>query len=105
MLLAVDSQAEAWVQPLLRDGGSAAAFGRALLQGGARPPVSVPDSGRQVCSCFDVREPQIAGVLDRCAGSIDTKLAQLQAELRCGTNCGSCLPELRRIVRLRERAA
>ena len=23
-------------------------------------------------------------------------LAEVQAKLRCGTNCGSCLPELRR---------
>jgi assimilatory nitrate reductase catalytic subunit len=23
----------------------------------------------------------------------------LQASLKCGTNCGSCLPELRRMVR------
>ncbi len=104
-LLAGDTQAEAWVQPLLRDGGSAAAFGRALLQGGARPPVAMPEQSRQVCSCFDVRETQIGAVLDRCTGGIDTKVAQLQAELRCGTNCGSCLPELRRIVRLREQAA
>lgn len=104
-LLAGDTQAEAWVQPLLRDGGSAAAFGRALLQGGARPPVAMPAQSRQVCSCFDVRETQIGAVLDRCTGGIDTKVAQLQAELRCGTNCGSCLPELRRIVRLREQAA
>lgn len=104
-LLAGDTQAEAWVRPLLQEGGSAAAFGRALLQGGARPPLAVPDRGAQVCNCFDVREAQIGAVLDRCDGSIDTKLAQVQAELRCGTNCGSCLPELRRIVRLRERAA
>jgi assimilatory nitrate reductase catalytic subunit len=104
-LLAGDTRAEAWVRPLLRDGGSAAAFGRALLQGGERPPAAVPERGKQVCSCFDVGEAQIAGVLDRVSGAPDAKLAQLQAELRCGTNCGSCLPELRRIVRLREQAA
>ncbi len=104
-LLAGDTRAEAWVRPLLRDGGSAAAFGRALLQGGERPPLAVPERGRQVCSCFDVGEAQIGAALDRCSGPIDARLAQVQAELRCGTNCGSCLPELRRIVRLRERAA
>ncbi|MBS0437122.1 MAG: molybdopterin-dependent oxidoreductase [Proteobacteria bacterium] len=104
-LLAGDTRAQAWVRPLLQGGGSAAAFGRALLQGGERAPVALPARGRQVCSCFDVGEAQIAGVLDRAAGTVDAKLAQLQAELRCGTNCGSCLPELRRIVRLRERAA
>ena len=43
--------------------------------------------------------------VERCSGATEAKLAQVQAELRCGTNCGSCLPELRRIVRLRERAA
>ena len=104
-LLAGDTRAEAWVRPLLQGGGSAAAFGRALLQGGERAPLALPARGRQVCSCFDVGEAQIAGVLDHAAGAVDAKLAQLQAELRCGTNCGSCLPELRRIVRLRERAA
>lgn len=104
-LLAGDTQAEAWVRPLLREGASAAAFGRALLQGGARAPVAVPDRGAQVCNCFDVREAQIGAVLERCVGNIDSKIAQVQSELRCGTNCGSCLPELRRIVRLRERAA
>lgn len=26
-------------------------------------------------------------------------LARLQTELRCGTNCGSCVPELRRMLR------
>ena len=104
-LLAGDTRAEAWVRPLLRDGGSAAAFGRALLQGGERAPLALPARGRQVCNCFDVDEAQIAGVLDRAAGGSDARLAQIQAELRCGTQCGSCLPELRRIVRLREQAA
>ena len=29
---------------------------------------------------------------------VEAMLQGLQAELKCGTNCGSCLPELRRIV-------
>ena len=35
------------------------------------------------------------------AASPDAGLAALQARLKCGTNCGSCIPELKRIVRLR----
>lgn len=104
-LLAGDIRAEAWVRPLLQDGASAAAFGRALLQGGEQPPVAVPARGRQVCSCFDVGEAAITATLARYQGCAEARLAQLQAELRCGTNCGSCLPELRRIVRLTEHAA
>jgi assimilatory nitrate reductase catalytic subunit len=104
-LLAGDTRAETWLRPLLREGGSAAAFGRALLQGGHRPPQALPERGRQVCSCLDVCEARIAAVLEGASGTLDARVARLQAELRCGTQCGSCLPELRRIVRLREEAA
>ncbi len=104
-LLAGDTSAEAWVLPLLRDGADARAFGRALLQPGARAPVSLPERGRQVCSCFDVAEVAIHETLSHCSGTPDAQLAQLQTELRCGTNCGSCIPELKRMVRLRQQAA
>ena len=104
-LLAGDISAEAWVRPLLQDGASAQAFGRALLQPGAKAPVSLPARGRQICSCFDVGEAQIGQTLTRCSGPPEAQLAQLQSELQCGTNCGSCLPELKRIVRLRQQAA
>ena len=104
-LLAGDTSAEAWVTPLLRDGADARAFGRALLQPGARAPVALPERGRQVCSCFDVGEAAINQTLSVCSGTADAQLAQLQAELKCGTNCGSCIPELKRMVRLRQQAA
>ena len=54
--------------------------------------------GRQVCSCFDVSESEIAAVLARTLGPSDAVLRALQGELKCGTNCGSCLPEVRRMV-------
>jgi assimilatory nitrate reductase catalytic subunit len=47
--------------------------------------------GRTVCNCFDVAESEIDAFLVRSAS-----LEALQATLKCGTNCGSCLPELRR---------
>ncbi len=31
-------------------------------------------------------------------GDAPARLAALQAELGCGTQCGSCVPELRRLV-------
>jgi assimilatory nitrate reductase catalytic subunit len=104
-LLAGDISAEAWVRPLLQDELAAQAYGRALLQAGAKAPIATATKGRQVCSCFDVGEARIEATLARCSGSPDTQLAQLQQELRCGTNCGSCVPELKRIVRLRQQAA
>ncbi|KQW38802.1 nitrate reductase [Rhizobacter sp. Root404] len=98
-LLAGDIAAEAWVRPLLQDDLPAQAYGRALLMPGAKAPVALAPRGRQVCSCFDVSEPRIVATLATLAGPPDAQLDQLQRRLKCGTNCGSCLPELRRLVR------
>jgi assimilatory nitrate reductase catalytic subunit len=99
-LLAGDTRAEAWVLPLLQQREPAQAFGRALLAASATPPLAVAPRGKQVCSCLDVTEPQIDATLARIEGSPDERLAALQLELRCGTQCGSCLPVLRSRVRL-----
>lgn len=104
-LLGGDISAETWIRPLLQDALPAQAYGRALLQPGAKAPVALPSKGRQVCSCFDVGETAIDAALARCSGTPDARLAQLQDELKCGTNCGSCVPELKRLVRLRQVAA
>jgi len=36
--------------------------------------------------------------LAQCQGNEVQRLAQLQSALQCGTNCGSCLPEVKRMV-------
>jgi len=70
-----------------------------LLLPGAKPPVAMPSRGKQICSCFDVTDAEIGAELMRCRGGADERLVQLQSALACGTNCGSCIPELRRLVR------
>ncbi|RYY99447.1 MAG: nitrate reductase, partial [Comamonadaceae bacterium] len=99
LLLAGDTSAEAWLKALLQQELPAQAYGRLLLAPGTRPPQAMPASGKQVCSCFGVSQPAIETQLASCAGSPDERLAALQGALRCGTNCGSCLPELKRLVR------
>ena len=104
-LLAGDISAEAWVKPLLQDELPAQAYGRLLLIPGAKAPVAVASHGAQVCSCFDVSERQIDDALQSIAGTPDAQLLALQERLKCGTNCGSCLPELRRMVQVRQNVA
>ena len=99
LLLGGDISAEAWVKPVLQDELPAQAYGRLLLSPGAQAPVAVVARGRQVCSCFDVSEPRIVEMLQRCHGDDDARLSQLQQSLQCGTQCGSCVPELKRLVR------
>jgi assimilatory nitrate reductase catalytic subunit len=98
-VLAGDVRAAAWIGELLVEQLPADLYGRALLSGSAVAPSPLPSRGAQVCSCFDVTEPQIEAVLARCDGAPEAQLAQLQGELKCGTNCGSCLPKLRSMVR------
>ncbi|MDO8448484.1 MAG: molybdopterin-dependent oxidoreductase [Rhodoferax sp.] len=98
-MLAGDTRAQSWIKTLLQDELPAQAYGRALLVAGARPPIAVVSRGKQVCACFNVTDVAIEAQLGYCSGSAKERLASLQISLKCGTNCGSCVPELQRMVR------
>ena len=97
-LLAGDTSAEAWIKTLLQDQLPAQAYGRLLLAPGSKPPVAVQSRGKQVCSCFNVAQSAIELHLGQTSGSADERFASLQSTLKCGTNCGSCVPEVKRLV-------
>ncbi|MCZ8093245.1 MAG: molybdopterin-dependent oxidoreductase [Acidovorax sp.] len=99
IVLAGDTSAEGWLKTLLQDELPAQTYGRLLLVPGAKAPVAVQSRGKSVCTCFNVTDAAITAELAHCHGTDDDRLAQLQGQLRCGTNCGSCLPELKRMVR------
>jgi assimilatory nitrate reductase catalytic subunit len=98
-LLAGDTSAQAWISGLLQDELPAQAYGRALLLPVAKPPLPVASLGKVVCTCFNVRDIAIEDNLRTCSGTLVERLAKLQGALQCGTNCGSCIPELQRMVR------
>jgi assimilatory nitrate reductase catalytic subunit len=99
-VLAGDTSAQGWIKTLLQDELPAQAYGRMLLVPSDKPPVAVQSRGKQICTCFNVTESAIAMQLGHCTGNEDQRLTQLQAALQCGTNCGSCLPEVKNMVRL-----
>ena len=94
-VLAGDITADDWVLALLRERAPAAAFGRALLAANRQPPQALPPRSVQVCACHDVSELRIAQTLATLDGSAEQRLQALRQRLRCGTECGSCLPALR----------
>jgi assimilatory nitrate reductase catalytic subunit len=57
------------------------------------PPATGAELEPALCACFNVGEARI-----RAALAAGATLAGLQEELKCGTNCGSCVPELRRLA-------
>jgi len=64
----------------------------ALLLG--RPGQATPDGGRIVCACFGVGENTLKQAIAGGANSIEA----LGSRLKAGSNCGSCLPELKRLL-------
>jgi assimilatory nitrate reductase catalytic subunit len=101
-LLAGDLEGQDWLEGLLRQEASVKGLGRYLLQGKA--PSSMQMSGVKsagmVCTCIGVSELQIHQRLSTCAASAtpQDKLKDLQDHLQCGTSCGSCVPQLKRMI-------
>jgi assimilatory nitrate reductase catalytic subunit len=56
---------------------------------------SSDEKSELVCSCFRVTDKAIIDALE--SGECHS-LSQLQAKLKCGTNCGSCIPQVKNLV-------
>jgi len=65
---------------------------RMLLSG--KSADGLADAGPIVCACFGVGRNTIC---DSIAGGARTA-AEIGAKLKAGTNCGSCIPELKRLI-------
>lgn len=89
--LSGDTRSEPWLRELWERGAPVGELRRYLLLPVESPPGLPALRGRTVCHCFDVSESEI-----ETAASAGATLQSLQSELKCGTNCGSCVPELRR---------
>ena len=99
--LAGDVAAERWLKEYLETAQPVAALGRLLLSPQSTAPQGFKSRGRAVCNCFNISESQIVQALDDFDGPPEAQLAALQGNLKCGTNCGSCIPELKKIVLMR----
>ncbi|RPH27748.1 nitrate reductase [Buttiauxella warmboldiae] len=67
---------------------------RYLLLAG-KAPTAQEEAGATVCSCFGVGEKTILAAIASGCRSV----AMLGEKLRCGTCCGSCIPELKTLLK------
>jgi len=67
---------------------------RAHLLAG-RPPRGQEETGPTICACFGVGEKSIVGAIR--TQKLST-IAEISACLKAGTNCGSCVPELKMLL-------
>ncbi len=92
--LAGETAASAWLQVLWNDGRADDALRRWLLAPLSTPPGGVArQTGKTLCNCLNVSEAAISEGIRR---GLD--LPGLQRELECGNRCGSCFPEIKRLL-------
>ncbi|TBW09404.1 nitrate reductase [Azotobacter chroococcum subsp. isscasi] len=92
--LAGETAARDWLKALWEEGKADADLRRWLLAPLSTPPGNAGGcKGKTVCSCMNVSDSAIRQGIDR---GLD--LDGLKQELKCGTSCGSCVPEIKRLL-------
>ena len=84
-----------WLKEVMASGEFTAELRRWALAPLSMPPVGQRRRGKIVCNCFDVAENEIIETIQ-----LGANLITLQTKLKCGTNCGSCIPELKQLALL-----
>jgi len=90
--LSGETAARQWLKEVMASAADTAGVRRWMLAPLATPPAGCGARGRIVCTCLGVGEREILSQV--AAGA---SLEALQHALKCGIECGSCLPELRRM--------
>ena len=93
MLLAGEDAAGGWLRTAVRDGLPIEELRRWIFAPRAAPPIAAAAPRHIICNCLDVPEDAIRREI---AAGAD--LPALQEKLKCGTTCGSCVPELKRLL-------
>lgn len=88
-----ETAAGTWLREAMIERLPAADLRRWLFAPLAQAPAAASSRGRIVCNCLNVSENDIQAAI---AGGDDFEA--LQAKLKCGTSCGSCVPEIKRMV-------
>ena len=93
--LAGETIARDWLKSLWSEGQADADLRRWLLAPVSTPPgaASGKKAGKTLCNCLNVSEAAVCAAIGR---GLD--LDGLKQELKCGTSCGSCVPEIKRLL-------
>ena len=82
-----------WLKEVMSSGEFTAELRRWALAPLGTPPTGQRSRGKIICNCLDVAENDIVETIQ-----LGADLITLQNKLKCGTECGSCVPELKRLV-------
>jgi assimilatory nitrate reductase catalytic subunit len=88
-----ETAARDWLKEIMAQGAAADTVRPWVLAPLSSPPLGSRSRGRIVCNCVDVAEQDICSAIAQGAD-----FAALRATLKCGTECGSCIPEVKKLV-------
>lgn len=88
-----ETAARDWLKEIIAQGTDAQALRPWLLAPLSAPPAGQTQRGRIICNCLNVSEQEILHEVKN-----GLNVAAIQAKLKCGTQCGSCLPALKRMA-------
>lgn len=88
-----------WLIKLFNDKPLNEADRKSVLTG--KPVSGEKDTGKTVCACFNVGMNTIVDAIQSQQLTTPEQIGEL---LRAGTNCGSCIPELKEIIQLNSNA-
>jgi len=84
-----------WLKEVMTTGQFTDELRRWALAPLPAPPSGQRGRGKIICNCLDVAENDIIETIE-----IGADLLTLQNKLKCGTECGSCIPELKKLVQM-----
>lgn len=84
-----------WLKDVMMTGQFTDELRRWALAPLPAPPTGQCGRGKIICNCIDVAENEIIETI-----ALGADLVTLQNKLKCGTECGSCVPELKKLVQL-----
>lgn len=88
-----DLPARSWLSQLFAEQTISNEIRLCLLAG--KSGAGLPDTGPMICACFGVGENTIKEAISHGKASTTDELGSL---LKAGTNCGSCIPELKALL-------
>lgn len=87
-------RSETWCARCSESGASAAPVRRIVYAGPTAD--AAPEDGPLICACFGVR---LSAIRETIAADDAVNVADIGRTLRAGTNCGSCVPEVKGIIK------
>jgi assimilatory nitrate reductase catalytic subunit len=84
-----------WLKEVMTTGAFTDELRRWALAPLSTPPTGQRGRGKIVCNCLDISQNEIVDNIE-----LGADLITLQNKLKCGTECGSCVPELKRLVQM-----